>query len=78
MPLYYVQKFSYAGPGESLCYGEMGSRDHDVSNQFSVDLTKYLTAKGSKNILAGNFRSNQPVPANGKEFNWNGTNWIKN
>lgn len=43
MPLFYVQKFSYDGPGDSICYGEMGAHDHGKSNQFTTDIKEYLT-----------------------------------
>ncbi|MFD0991831.1 hypothetical protein [Tenacibaculum geojense] len=74
---YYVQNFQYDGPGESLCYGAMNNHNHDESNQFSKDIIAYLTAQGAKNIRPGNFRSHQSIPRNGKEFNWNGNNWVK-
>ena len=76
---YNVQKFSYDGPGESLCYGGQDDHDHDKANQFTVDVTDYLQAQGCEHIQAGPFSSNQPVPNLGKVFRWNaGTNtWVK-
>ena len=77
MASYYVQNFSYDGPGESKCYAEMNAHDHDQSTQFSVDVTAYLTGMGLKNIRPGKFLSNQPAPAQGKEFRWDGSRWVK-
>ncbi len=77
MPLFYVQKFSYDGPGDSLCYGEMGAHDHGQSNQFTTDIKEYLTNQGSTNIKEGKFKSNQSKPDNGKLFAWNGKKWLK-
>lgn len=77
MPLFYVQKFSYDGPGDSICYGEMGAHDHGKSNQFTTDIKEYLTKQGSTNITEGKFKSNQSKPNNGKPFTWNGKKWVK-
>lgn len=74
-----VQKFSYDGPGESVCYGRQDDHDHDKANQFTVDVTAYLQGQGCNNIVPGPFRSAQPQPNPGKEFRWNAaTNtWVK-
>lgn len=79
MPSYYVQKFTYDGPGESKCYGAMGAHDHDSSVKFSVDVKAYLQDKGLKNVVGGPFLSNQPAPADGKEFKWDekSKHWVK-
>ena len=79
MPQYYVQNFTYDGPGDSRCYGEMEGHNHAIANQFTVDVTAYLVNQGLLNIHAGNFLSNQPRPVPGKEFRWDSRvrRWIK-
>ncbi|CAL2056253.1 hypothetical protein [Tenacibaculum sp. 190524A05c] len=74
---YNVQHFTYDGPGDSLCYGRQDDHNHQQANQFTIDVTAYLQAQGCTHIHAGPFRSNQPEPANGKEFRWNGANWVR-
>jgi len=76
MAAYNVQKFSYDN-GDSLCYGQQDDHNHDKAVQFTVDITAYLQAQGCQNVVAGAFLSNQPEPAAGKEFRWNGANWVK-
>ncbi|CAL2084864.1 conserved protein of unknown function [Tenacibaculum sp. 190524A02b] len=77
MPQYNVQNFTYDGPGDSLCYGQQDVHDHDRAVQFTVDVTAYLQGQGCQNIQPGPFRSHQPRPNEGKEFRWNGNNWVK-
>ncbi|CAL2079356.1 hypothetical protein [Tenacibaculum sp. 190524A02b] len=77
MPKYYVQNFTYDGPGDSLCYGEMGAHNHDQSNQFTIDVKAYLTSQGATHIREGHFQSNQNKPANGKLFKWKDNKWVK-
>jgi hypothetical protein len=55
----------------------MGAHDHTVATEFSVDVLAYLTGLGLKNISSGTFKSSQPAPTNGKEFKYNGANWVK-
>ena len=71
MASYNVQKFSYDGPGDSLCFGRQDEHDHERLVKFTVDVTAYLAAQGATNIHAGPIRSNQPRPNDGKEFRWN-------
>lgn len=77
MASYNVQNFTYDGPGDSLCYGKQDDHDHHKANQFTIDVTAYLQNNGATNIVPGPFRSHQPEPADGKEFRWNGTNWVR-
>ena len=80
MPNYYVQKFSYDGPGESVCYGAEDAHNHSVASQFTVDVKQYLTNQGCKNITAGQFLSNQSKPSGGgKEFRWDNKvkKWVR-
>lgn len=80
MPKYYVQKFTYDGPGESVCYGAEDAHNHSVASQFTVDVKQYLVSKGCKNIVPGPFLSSQPKPSgSGKEFRWDAKKkkWVK-
>lgn len=74
---YNVQNFTYDGPGDSLCFGRQDNHNHNQANQFTIDVTNYLQGQGCQNIHAGVFRSHQPRPAQGKEFAWNGKNWVR-
>jgi hypothetical protein len=76
---YYVQKFSYDERGDSTCYGEEDSHNHDKANQFTKDVQAYLVSQGCKNIITGAFLSAQPKPLNGKEFRWDKkqSKWVK-
>lgn len=78
MAVYNVQNFTYDN-GTSLCYGQQDDHNHDKAVQFTVDVTAYLQGQGCTNIRAGAFQSNQPIPANGKAFNWNNatSKWVK-
>lgn len=78
MPVYYVQNFTYEGPGDSLCYGKQDAHNHKRANQFTVDVTEYLQNQGCQNIHPGKFMSNQPKPNHGKEFIWddNQKKWV--
>ena len=78
MALYYVQKFNfdvYPGGG-SFFYGMVWPGD-DKGAQFTVAATEYLTARGYKNIVAEDFKSNQTIPKTGICFVWNGKKWAK-
>ncbi|QQR43507.1 hypothetical protein JKA73_31475 [Myxococcus xanthus] len=80
MPLYYVQNFTYDGPGSSKMYGAMGAHNHSQANQFTTDCLAYLAAIGCTNVTAtGSFASNQAEPLHGKEMRWDVLlgKWVK-
>ncbi|MCY4779316.1 hypothetical protein ORI89_06620 [Sphingobacterium sp. UT-1RO-CII-1] len=76
MAVYNVQKFSYDG-GDSVCFGQQDEHNHDKAVQFTHDVTNYLVSQGCVKVVAGIFQSKQPRPKAGKEFRWNGNNWIR-
>ncbi|AEI64963.1 hypothetical protein [Corallococcus macrosporus] len=80
MPLYYVQNFTYDGPGSSKMYGAMGAHNHDQANQFTTDCIAYLKQVGCVNVKeTGSFASNQAEPLQGKEMRWDvlQSKWVK-
>ena len=84
MPNYNVQKFeNLANGGNTVCYGKQDSHNHGIANQFTIDITDWLTWPPAdwnrSDINPGTFRSHQSEPYEGKEFRWDTDKkkWVK-
>ena len=80
MPEYFVQKFTI-GNTKLTCYAKNNEHNHDKGNDFTKDVRAILMAEYGVNsdaIELGPFMSKQPEPKNGgREFKWNGENWVE-